>query len=195
MLFSSFISLINIDGLQESNDLLKEFLRSAPAWIALIIAFVSPYITKRLEIEKSHKLFIFEEKYKIYSEHFTKLHSYNNAIKDLIVILKLAIETDDGDITNIENAFNEFNKTWHDIKTSEAKLWMIAPSNILNLRSLLLQRVKSLNKKLNEFKQDGELIINNERLNEIIQVSQELQEPLAQYLDYYRDEIQKRFQE
>ena len=42
-----------------------ETIRSVPAWIALVITFILPNKTKKLDIEKMHKQFIFEEKYKI----------------------------------------------------------------------------------------------------------------------------------
>ena len=188
---NSFISLISVCN-SNSQGVWVEFFRTSPAWIALIISFVLPFITKKLEIEKMHKQFIFEEKYKIYTSHFSKLYQFNNSIKNFLIVINKALTGEAKSIDIIE-AKEELSKSWNDIKNYEAKLWIIAPNNILELRKQLLTLIKELNIKIRSLENDKGFDFSSVDLQQLTTIADNIQVPLSQYLQYYREEIEKVF--
>lgn len=169
-----------------------ETIRSVPAWIALVITFILPNKTKKLDIEKMHKQFIFEEKYKIYTEHFSKLYDFNNSIKTFLTILNGALEASYKG-SDIAEAKQNLYLSWDNIKNYEAKLWIIAPENILQLRTKLLFLIKDLKTKINSIDSNGIIEYSTKDLNELIKIAEDIQVPLSQYLTYYRTELEKSF--
>lgn len=186
------LSLITFSSSISDNNLVIELLRTLPAWIALIISLTVPFITKKLEIEKAYKQFIFQEKYKIYSEHFSMLHYFNNTIKNFLVILNKAL-SEGATIEEIIQAKTNLYSSWEDIKKCEAKLWIIAPEHILALRAELLLKMRNLNSKISSLGNQNSLAFDNKDLSNLITLSTELQTPFSQYLEYYRKEIEKVF--
>lgn len=187
---SSFLSLISIES-STKTDILIEFLRSSPAFIALIITLITPFINKKLEIEKQHQEFIYKEKYKIYSKHFTCLHQFNQAIKNLAVTLNSINKNSDIDpkmkFNCINNAINEIDEAWLNIKQQEAMLWLLAPNNILDLRAKLLNKVSLLKKVAFKVKNKNE--VSDADIKDIMNCSHDIQVPLGEYLQYYRKEV------
>jgi len=189
---SSLFSFISIGSCNDSSSAWVEFFRNSPAWIALIISSVLPFITKKLEIEKMHKQFIFEEKYKIYTAHFSKLYEFNNSIKSFLIVLNKALngKAFGNDITE---AKQELHVSWDGIKNYESNLWIVAPNNILELRKQLLILVKELNVSINNIENEKGFEFSSEDLNKLIAIADKIQNPLSQYLQYYKDEIEKVF--
>lgn len=175
----------------QNQDLIIEMLKSSPAWIALIISLVVPFITKKLEIEKANKFFIFKEKYHIYSIHFEKLHSFNESIKKVLVTLGLCLssEADTPECSDLSQNISEMHSTWNEIKYAEAKLWLVAKEEVLKNRNVLLASVSSFNKSLNTIDLNSE-IITKEKLMELVSLAEKIQDPLSQYIKFYREEFE-----
>lgn len=173
-------------------NLIVEIIRSFPAWIALAITLILPNKTKKLDIEKMHKQFIFEEKYKIYTEHFSKLYDFNNSVKTFLAILNGVLKASyDG--SDIVEAKQNLYSSWDNIKNYEAKLWIIALEHILQLRTKLLFIIKELKTKINSIENNGIIQYSTNDLNELIKIAENIQVPLSQYLAYYRKELEKSF--
>ncbi len=83
--------------------------------------------------------------------------------------------------------------SWDNIKNYEAKLWIIAPENILQLRTKLLFLIKDLKTKINSIESNGIIEYSTKDLNELIKIAEDIQVPLSQYLTYYRTELEKSF--
>lgn len=189
---NSLFSFISIGNCNDGSSVWIEFFRNSPAWIALLISFVLPFITKKLEIEKMHKQFIFEEKYKIYMAHFAKLYEFNNSTKSCLVVLNKALngQARSDDITE---TIRELHISWNNIKNYEASLWILAPSNVLEVRKELLTLVKELNVSISNIENENGFEFTSEDLKNLIEIAKKMQNPLSQYLQYYRDEIEESF--
>lgn len=162
-----------------------EIIKTFPAWIALIISLVLPFITKKLEIEKAQKLFIYQEKYKAYCEHFDKLCLYNKVLRTLLVHIKLHldknIENNEKFIETVENLYS----SWDDVNRLESRLWLIAPNDVLEIKDELRKLVSKLNEKLNIFDSS----ITEVNFYELKTIAENIQQPLSEYLEQYRKEL------
>ncbi len=187
---NSLITIVNSGKDFFNNDLLIEFLRSCPAWIALIITLVVPLITKKIDIEKANKQFLFQEKYKSYVEHFCKLHKFNHSVIEFLAQLN---QYTDGSIVNtddIEFFIKELYTAWHDIKHCDAKLWIIAPKDILKIRTSLSEFMLKFSKELNNIKKNNAQL-DKESFIKLIEIAHNMQTPLSDYIGHYRKELQK----
>ncbi len=162
-----------------------ELLKTSPAWIALIISLSLPFLTKTLEIEKSQKLFIYEEQYKAYCEHFDKLYLYNNALRELLVEIKLNTDERIDNTHEIIRATEKLFFSWEEINRVESRLWLIAPNTILEKKNNLIDKVRIFNNQLNKF----DYQITPENLEHMLQLAQDIQTPLSEYIKEYREEL------
>lgn len=174
--------------LQHNKDIVIEIFRSSPAWIALIISIISPLINKKLEIEKSKVNFLYLKKYDIFEIHFKNLYELRRAIINLISILMFHYEHENcKDVNDINIAKNKLYETWDEVKISEASLWLIADFDQLRLKEPLLSAMKDLYIKINSLIQDGILILNLHDIEELISLAKNIQEPIVQTLESYRE--------
>lgn len=166
-------------------DLGLELIKTSPAWIALIISLGLPFLTKKLEIEKSQKMFIFQEQYKAYCEHFDKLCLYNIALRELLVEIKLNTDEKIDNINEIRKASEKLFLSWEEINRVESRLWLIAPNTILEKKNELIDKVRNFNSKLDI----SDSKITKENLAEMQKLAQDIQTPLSEYLKEYREQL------
>lgn len=174
-----------------SKELIIELIRATPAYIALIISIVVPFFTKKLDIEKTNSLFLIQERYKIYKEHFKQLQAFNTSLKLLLSTL-LIIHKSNNDLdmdtikielqTNIKNFYNE----WSSMNNKDSDMWLVADYEILVNNSNLLKLVSTFSNVLNLLNKDGVFTIEKSSLEKLIDIAKEIQEIIAEYLKKYR---------
>lgn len=185
-----------------SETLLKlgyKILETTPAWIALIISIVLPFLTRKLDLEKSYKLFIFQEKYKIYTEHFKQLFAFNNKLKTLLGTLliftqerNLSIDANELCI-DLNKKIQDFYSEWSKIKEKEALIWLVSDFENLATKNDLLKLVSDFSNELDSLNCEGVLSVSPENIKKLIQIGTEIQTPISKYLKHYRENINQIF--
>lgn len=171
-------------------DIFIEFFKSSPAWIALIIALITPIINKKLDIEKNNALFIFTKRYEIFTTHFNKLYEFRMALKNLLATLMRCCNEPDKDLVEIlNNDINELYIKWEEVSLSEASLWLFAEYQQLNKKGDLLASVRHFYNKLNSLQSNDTIGISEHDVMQLITLGEEIQTPIAQILEYYRDTL------
>lgn len=187
--------LLNTTQACNDTNIWIEILKTSPAWIALFISLVVPFLTKKLDIEKANKLFMFQEKYKIYSEHFTQLYLFNNTLKSLLSLMMHFTLNENEEIdkqefcAELNKKIEDFYKEWAKIKDKEAKIWLVADFETLTKKTDLMNTVANFSKALNMLEVSGVFSIDKSTVNNLIALGENIQSPISEYLKKYREYI------
>ena len=89
-------------------------------------------------------------------------------------------------INDINEAKENLDQAWDEIRVNESSLWLVADLEHLKLKEPVLDATRKLFQQIDKLSQNGVLRLNKENLEELIYLAKALQDAIGKIIEAYR---------